>query len=348
MLDLKAGVHFEKIEALAGRVGAADDQLDRARRMVIHCARQRDALLAHRFTHLGSDEGRRRFLDHLLVAALDRAFALVEIENGAVLVAKDLDLDVARILDKFLDKHPLVAETVEALALGRLEAFLDVLVVPGEPHALAAAARAGLHHHRITDAIGPFERLGSVGDCAFGAGHGVDPGSARQLLALDLVAHRRDRSGGRADEGDPGGVERLDEARAFREETIARMHRLGACCLADLDDLVGEQIALRGRRRPYPHRLVGHADEGRARIGVGIDRHRDDTHPARGFDYPAGDLAAVGDEDFLEHDYFSVPALVSPDSWLVSRARMLRLRSRVNSALQLVTSIGSSEPPRAS
>ncbi len=93
------------------------------------------------------------------MAALDRTFALVEIDDVAVLIAEDLDLDMARVLDEFLDEHALVAEGIEAFALGRLEPFLHVGVVPGEPHALPASACAGLHHHRIADVVGPFERV---------------------------------------------------------------------------------------------------------------------------------------------------------------------------------------------
>ncbi len=151
MLDLEPGVHLEEVEALAGRIGAADDQLDRARAVIADRAGERDRLLAHRLAHLGRDEGRRRFLDHLLVAALDRAFALAEIDDVAVLIAEHLDLDVARMLDELLDEHAVVAEAGQALALGRLEALAHVLLGPGEPHALAAAAGRGLHHHRIAD-----------------------------------------------------------------------------------------------------------------------------------------------------------------------------------------------------
>ena len=78
--------------------------------------RQRDRLLAHRLAHFGRDEGRGRLLDHLLVAALDRAFALAEIEDVAVLVAEHLDLDMARALDELLDEDAVVAEARLALA----------------------------------------------------------------------------------------------------------------------------------------------------------------------------------------------------------------------------------------
>ena len=52
----------------------------------------------------------RRFLDHLLVAALDRAFPLAEIDDVAVFVAEHLDFDVAGIDDEFLDEDAIVPE----------------------------------------------------------------------------------------------------------------------------------------------------------------------------------------------------------------------------------------------
>ena len=47
--------------------------------------------------------------------------------------------------------------------------------------------------------------------------------------------------------------------------------------------------------------LVGHLDMQRVLVGVGIDGDRLDAHLARGLDDAAGDLAAIGDQDFLEH-----------------------------------------------
>lgn len=41
-----------------------------------------------------------RFLDELLVAALERAFALAELNDVAVRVAEDLDFDVSRAREK--------------------------------------------------------------------------------------------------------------------------------------------------------------------------------------------------------------------------------------------------------
>ncbi len=49
------------------------------------------------------------------------------------------------------------------------------------------------------------------------------------------------------------------------------------------------------------HRLVSHIHMHGVVIGIRIDRHCLDAHPARGFHDAAGDFAAIGDQDFLEH-----------------------------------------------
>ena len=59
------------------------------------------------------------------------------------------------------------------------------------------------------------------------------------------------------------------------------------------------QIAFARRRRADVHRLVGLAHVQRLGVGIGIDRDRADAERARGADDPAGDLAAVGDEEGL-------------------------------------------------
>ncbi len=133
------------------------------------------------------------------------------------------------------------------------------------------------------------------------AGDDVDAGFLRQLLGFDLVAHRGDGVGRRADEGDPGLGQRLGEALALAEEAVARMHRLGAGRLAGVDDQLGLEIGFGRRRGPEPHALVGHPHMRRARVGVGINRDRLDAHAPRGADHPAGNFPAIGDQDFLEH-----------------------------------------------
>jgi len=103
---------------------------------------QRHRLLAHGLAGGVADEGRWRLFDHLLVAALDGALALVQVDHVAVRVAEHLDLDVARLLDKLLDEDAVVAEAVARLVPAAGEAFERLLVVERHAQALAAAAGA--------------------------------------------------------------------------------------------------------------------------------------------------------------------------------------------------------------
>ena len=52
---------------------------------------------------------------------------------------------------------------------------------------------------------------------------------------------------------------------------------------------------------------IGHLHMQGVLVGLGIDGDRLDPHFARGLDDPAGDLAAIGDQDALEHAGLSVP-----------------------------------------
>ena len=67
VLHLQAGVHFQEIEVLV----FAHHELDRAGTLVLHGLGQGHGLLAHGFAGGVRDEGRRRFFDHFLMAALD-------------------------------------------------------------------------------------------------------------------------------------------------------------------------------------------------------------------------------------------------------------------------------------
>ena len=71
-----------------------------------------------------------------------------------MLVAQDLDFDVARIGDEFLDEHAVVAETRFRLRAGARETFRHLGFAEGDAHALAAAAGGGLDHHRVADLLG--------------------------------------------------------------------------------------------------------------------------------------------------------------------------------------------------
>src|SRR4029079_5394245 len=135
MLDLKPGIHLEEIEIAL----LVDDELDGPRRIVADRFGKRYRLSTHRRARLGVDERARRLLYDLLVPSLYRAFALAEVDDVAVLVAEHLDLDMARLLDIFLDENAVVAEARTCFGLGRGEALLHFFAAVGDAHAFATA-----------------------------------------------------------------------------------------------------------------------------------------------------------------------------------------------------------------
>ncbi len=58
----------------------------------------------------GDECNRRGFLDDFLMAALNRTFALAQVDRRAMGIGEHLKLDVARILQIFLEQHGVVAK----------------------------------------------------------------------------------------------------------------------------------------------------------------------------------------------------------------------------------------------
>src|SRR4029077_7351713 len=92
-------------------------------------------------------------------AALDRAFALAEVDDRAVVIAEHLELDVPRILDVLLDVDVADAERGFGLALRGLERLRQLLEIADDAHPASAAARDGLDDHGQAEVFRDLERL---------------------------------------------------------------------------------------------------------------------------------------------------------------------------------------------
>ena len=297
VFHLQAGVHLQEVKILL----RVHDELDRARIDVVGGARQVAGGLAHALAQFRTDRGRGRLLDHLLVAPLDGAFALAQVDDIAVAVGQHLDLDVARLLDVALDKDARVVEGLLRLLAAGGQGRLHVLGLADDAHALAAAACGRLEQDRVAHLLGDLQGLGLVPDGLDVAGNDRHAGILGQLLAGDLVAHDVHRLHRRTDEDHAGGLHRAGELGVFREEPVAGMDGLGAGGAGRLDDLVDHQVGLLRGRGADVHGLVRQLPVQAAAVGVGVDRHRADAESVAGADDADGDFAAVGDEYLVEH-----------------------------------------------
>src|SRR5215475_7950900 len=105
MLDLDARVHLDEVEA-----AILVEELDGADAEIVDLAHRLGHRLADCLARAGIEGGRGAFLPDLLMAALQRAVALAEVDGAAPAVAQDLDLDMAWAGEIFLEIDRVVAE----------------------------------------------------------------------------------------------------------------------------------------------------------------------------------------------------------------------------------------------
>ena len=116
VLDLDARVDLDEVE---GAGVGIHQELDRAGADIVGGAADLERRLAQGRAALLVEIGGGGALDHLLVAALDRAVALEQVDEVAVAVAQELHLDVARAADQLLEIDLVLAEGGLGLAPGR-------------------------------------------------------------------------------------------------------------------------------------------------------------------------------------------------------------------------------------
>ena len=117
VFDLDAGVDLDEIEVVVG----VDQELARARVDIAGGPGQSDGGLAQLGAHVQRQGRRGRFLDQLLMAALQRAIAVPAMHDIAVGIGQDLDLDVPGAIDELLEIDAGVLEGGLGLIAGRLQ-----------------------------------------------------------------------------------------------------------------------------------------------------------------------------------------------------------------------------------
>ncbi|MNF70293.1 hypothetical protein D3C84_521990 [compost metagenome] len=217
VFHLQPGVHFQKVE-LPVRV---QQKLHSASAHIVHRATGLERRFAHGLAQFGGHDRAGCFFDDFLMAALDRTVAFAEVDQVAVLVAEQLNLNVTRIDQRLFEDQFVAAKPVQCLGARGANLCEQIPCIVHQAHAASAAAGTGLDHQRIADAFG-FAAQGRVvlpgALIAFDAGHtGVEHGEFRQAFA----AHQFDGFRAGADESEAGVLAGAGEFGIFREEAVA-------------------------------------------------------------------------------------------------------------------------------
>ncbi len=182
-------------------------------------------------------------LDDLLVAALDRAVALEEMDHITMRVTQNLALDVAGALDELFQIDFVLAEGGLGFTLAFVHFTQQLLGSRSRAHAATAAAPGRLEHDGIADLFGQPLDFVFVVRQRVGCRNDRNADRDGEIARGDLVAELAHRLRLRADEDDAVFGAGFRKFRAFGEKTIARMDRIGAGKLGNTDDLVDRQIA---------------------------------------------------------------------------------------------------------
>ena len=225
----------------------------------------------------------------------------MEVHDPSPGVTEDLDLDVAGLGQIALDEEGGRAEGRLSPALGRGIRLLEGGRIRHFHHADAAAARRGLQHDGIADLSGHPACLLRGADGPLAPRHHGHAGPLHLAPRAHLVSHLLDDSPGRSDPDETRLLAGLGEAPVLGEKAVAGMNGLGAALAGGRQDALPVEIALPRGGGADEHGLVGIGDVGPAGVSLGVDGDGSDPEGAAGADDAAGDLAAIGDEDALEH-----------------------------------------------
>src|SRR5688500_11861218 len=100
VLHLQASAHLQEIEGAV----CSEQEFDRARVGVVEGCRDAKRSRGNAFAQVGRESWYGRLLGYFLVPALDGAFSVSHMQQRAVHVAKDLHLNVARVLNVLLEE----------------------------------------------------------------------------------------------------------------------------------------------------------------------------------------------------------------------------------------------------
>ena len=298
VLDLDARVHLDEEPFVLVEVV---EKLNRAGVVVTDLLRHPGGGVAQFVDNFLGQAETWRHLDDLLMAALHRAIALVQMDHVAVLVAENLHLDVLGVRNIFFEEHRWIAEGAFGFRLRFVQQTRKVGSFLHHAHAASAAAEGGLDDEREADLLCGLHRLLAVGNGFFVAGQNRDVDFLCERAGGGFVAHHVEQLRPRPDERDAGFGARAGEVRVLGKKAVTWMNRVHAFFLGDGNDAL--DVEIRGDRSLVladEIRLVRLESVQAEAVGLRVDGDGAQIQFRARAENADGNLATVGSEEFFK------------------------------------------------
>ena len=250
------------------------------------------------FTLLISQKRRRRLLNELLEAALQRAITRTHHHNVAVCIRQHLGLNVAGFVQVALHEALTTTKRCSGLTRCGLKQLRNFLAGVGHLHAAAAAAKRGLNSHGQAVLIRKGHNLIGTGNRVLRARRHRRIRTLRNLARSHLVAQCSDRLRRGANPCQTSVNNLLGKLGVLRQKAVTRVDRIRPGVRGGLQDLVHIQVGLRRSSAAEGKRLIGQGNKRGIRIGLRVDGYRRNTCIFCSTNNTHGDFAAVSNQDF--------------------------------------------------
>ena len=294
VLNLQARIHLHEEERR--RVLRRHNELHRARADVA----DRAGRVTGRFTNCAArfliQQRARCFLDDLLMASLQRALTLAQVDYIAVFICENLHLDMPRGVDEVLDEQGVIAEGTRRFTTGRRERSRQVSSVFHAVHPLAATACRRLNQYRKANRWGCLNEVLVAKPGARQTRHGGNIAGFDGSAGGDSVTHGVDGTGRWANEFNTCFLTGGREVCVFRQKAVTGVDSVCVAAASGIDNLVDNQVGLTCRRWANVDGHIRHADVRGVGIGIRVDRDGANSVVTKGSNNAAGNLPAVCDQ----------------------------------------------------
>lgn len=196
MLDLDSGVDLDKVVSVL----LVDQELGGTSVAVVDRLRELDGIVEEGLADIRGKILGWGKLNDLLMSALDGAVTLVQVDDVAVVVSEELDLNVLGLVEEALDEDGAVAEGGLGLGGGAIKGLLESLLLADDTHTAATATVGGLDDDGEAVFVGELLDILELLDSALGTGDDWDAGLDGKGSGRDLISERVDDLGRWADE----------------------------------------------------------------------------------------------------------------------------------------------------